>query len=121
MEKPKNIPDLGRYVEPYGYVKFGKVEALDSPIKEINYQIKAIYVRNYNMSEGKVASQIAHAVKNLPSTPKDCNIIVLKVSKSKFEKLCKEHNCSIHYDKGLTEVEEGTATAAAWIELKTNT
>ena len=28
-------------------------------------KIKAIYIKNLKMSEGKVAAQIAHAVKNL--------------------------------------------------------
>lgn len=39
-------------------------------------KIKAIYKKNLKMPEGKVASQIAHAVKNLGVTPIDCDIIV---------------------------------------------
>ena len=84
-------------------------------------RIKAIYKKNLKMSEGKVAAQIAHAVKNLGITPTDCDIIVLKVSDKKFNELVVE-NCTfgkVHYvqtDKGLTEVEVGTQTAAAWIE-----
>ena len=70
------------------------------------------------MSEGKVAAQIAHAVKNLGETPKDCDIIVLKVSDKKFSELISEHDCYIQTDKGLTEVESGTQTAAAWIDEK---
>ena len=68
------------------------------------------------MSEGKVAAQIAHAVKNLGETPIDCDIIVLKVSDKKFDELVSENDCYIQTDKGLTEVETGTQTAAAWIE-----
>ena len=66
------------------------------------------------MPEGKVASQIAHAVKNLGITPKNCDIIVLGVSDKKFEELIAENKgCYVHIDKGLTCVEQGTRTAAA--------
>ena len=72
------------------------------------------------MPEGKVASQIAHAVKNIGVTPVDCDIIVLIVSDKKFNELIKENsNCYVQYDKGLTIVETGTATAAAWIVKET--
>lgn len=70
------------------------------------------------MSEGKVAAQVAHAVKNLGLTPPDCDIVVLGVSTNKFKELTSNHNCYIQKDKGLTEVEQGTQTAAAWIELE---
>jgi peptidyl-tRNA hydrolase len=80
-------------------------------------RIKAIYKKNLKMPEGKVASQIAHAVKNLGITPIDSDIIVLKVSDKKFNELTQEHkDCYIQKDKGLTVVESGTETAAAWIE-----
>jgi peptidyl-tRNA hydrolase len=79
-------------------------------------RIKAIYKRNLKMTEGKVAAQIAHAVKNLGVTPVDCNIVVLKVSNKKFNELTEATDCYIQTDKGLTEVEGGTQTAAAWIE-----
>jgi len=79
-------------------------------------RIKAIYKRNLKMSEQKVASQIAHAVKNLGETPPDCSIIVLKVSNKKFDELTSSNDCYIQKDLGLTEVEAGTETAAAWIE-----
>ena len=68
------------------------------------------------MSEGKVAAQVAHAVKNLGITPTDCDIVVLKVSDKKFDELTSQNECYIQTDKGLTEVESGTKTAAAWIE-----
>ena len=79
-------------------------------------RIKVIYRKNLKMSEGKVASQVAHAVKNLGRTPINCDIIVLKVSDKKFFDLIKENTCSLQTDKGLTEVNKGEFTAAAWIE-----
>tara|TARA_R110000868_G_scaffold373906_1_gene638238 strand:+ start:62 stop:313 length:252 start_codon:yes stop_codon:yes gene_type:complete len=79
-------------------------------------RIKAIYIKNLKMSPEKMAAQIAHAVKNLGITPTDSDIIVLGVSKKKFGELTEEHtDCYVQVDKGLTEVEAGTATAAAWI------
>lgn len=84
----------------------------------MNMKVKVIYRKNLKMSEGKVAAQVAHAVKNLGYTSPDCDIVVLKVSDKKFNELTGQFKdiCYIHYDKGLTEVKEGTATAAAWIE-----
>jgi len=79
-------------------------------------RIKAIYVKNLKMTEGKVAAQVAHAVKNLGFTPVDCDIVVLGVSTKKFNELIAEHDCYVQVDKGLTQVESGTQTAAAWIE-----
>ena len=80
-------------------------------------KIKVIYRKNLKMTEGKVAAQVAHAVKNLGATPADCDIIVLKVSDKKFNELTEEYSdCYIQVDKGLTQVVRGTPTAAAWIE-----
>lgn len=81
-------------------------------------RIKAIYKKNLKMSECKVAAQIAHAVKNLGITPIDSDIIVLKVSDKKFGELTSQNDCYIQTDKGMTEVESGTQTAAAWIEIQ---
>ena len=47
------------------------------------------------MSEGKVAAQIAHAVKNLGITPVDSDIIVLKVSDKKFDELTSQNDLSL--------------------------
>lgn len=82
-------------------------------------RIKAIYKKNLKMPEGKVAAQVAHAVKNLGITPIDCDIIVLRVSNKKFYELVTQNkDCFIQVDKGLTVVDVGTVTAAAWIEYK---
>lgn len=81
-------------------------------------RIKAIYIKNLKMSPEKMAAQISHAVKNLGITPTDSDIIVLGVSRKKFGELIEEHDCYIQVDKGLTEVEAGTQTAAAWIEIQ---
>ena len=83
--------------------------------------IKVLYRRNLKMSDGKLSAQVAHAVKNLGSTPVDCDIIVLKASDKKFYEKIKElvdfnNKYYIQVDKGLTEVEQGTATTVAWVE-----
>jgi peptidyl-tRNA hydrolase len=80
-------------------------------------RIKAIYRKNLKMPEGKVASQVAHAVKNLGITPKDSIIVVLAVSDKKFDELTIGNlGCYVQVDMGLTCVESGTKTAAAWVE-----
>ncbi len=79
--------------------------------------IKVFYRKNLKMSTGKVASQVAHAVKNLGITPADSNIIVLKASNKRFNELVEIHKDGyVQIDKGLTEVDVDTKTAIAWIE-----
>ena len=62
-------------------------------------------------------------IKVRATSSRDCSIIVLKVSNKKFDELIDIHKnsggeVSIQTDLGLTEVEAGTETAAAWIENK---
>lgn len=68
------------------------------------------------MSEPKVAAQISHAVTGAGVTDPLCTIVVLKVSDKKFNELVVENDAYVHVDLGLTEINEGTESAAAWIE-----
>lgn len=79
------------------------------------------------MTEGKLASQVAHAVKNLQmtllgaSTPLDSDIIVLTASDKKFTEMVEMlesegYEYFVQIDKGLTEIPTGTMTTVAWIE-----
>lgn len=96
------------------YLKFDVSER--NKIKPV--RIKAVYRKNLKMSGDKVASQVSHAVKNLGYTSPDSTIIVLSVSDKKFNEMIAEHQCYVQVDMGLTQVEAGTPTAAAWIENK---
>ncbi len=83
-------------------------------------KVKIIYRKNLKMSEGKMAAQCCHAVRMLGPLPDDVDIIVLKVSDKKFFELVEVNEAFVQTDKGLTEVEEGTSTAAGWIENRTS-
>lgn len=85
--------------------------------------VKVYYNKTLEMSTGKVASQVAHAVTELlyrdDSIPD--KIIVLESRLSKMQDKIKEGKedglwISEQYDKDLTEVESGTLTAVAWVE-----
>lgn len=78
--------------------------------------VKAIYRRNLKMTEGKVASQVAHAVVGLSLAFKPSKIIVLKVTDKKFGELAEQNDCYLQEDGGFTEVNKGEVTAAAWVE-----
>lgn len=90
-------------------------------------RIKVLYRKNLKMTEGKLASQVAHAVKNLQmtllgaSTPLDSDIIVLTASDKKFTEMVEMlesegYEYFVQIDKGLTEIPTGTMTTVAWIE-----
>lgn len=79
-------------------------------------KIKVYYKKNLKMDVGKIASQVAHAVKNLGETPVDCDIVVLMASNKKFEEIKEKYKCYVQVDKGLTQVPVGTETALAYIE-----
>lgn len=77
--------------------------------------VKVIYRKNLKMSEGKLASQVAHAVIGL-GVKEECIIRVLKVSDKKFDELTNQEQCYIQRDWGLTEIDKDTPTCAAWYE-----
>lgn len=79
-------------------------------------RVKVIYRKNLRMSEGKIAAQVAHSIIGLGITDPRCIIVVLGVSNNKFKELTQNRECYIHHDLGLTEVDNGEKTSAAWIE-----
>lgn len=77
------------------------------------------------LSEGKLASQVAHVAKELgrmvPSVAVDDVIIVLGVSDGKYKQLSIDFQNQDNYwyqqiDNGLTEVIKGTPTAFGYID-----
>lgn len=78
-------------------------------------KIKVIYRKNLKMSPGKLAAQTIHAAMGL-ANPRPDIVVVLGVSCKKFWELVDEKDCYIHRDLGLTEVEAGEVTAAAWVD-----
>jgi peptidyl-tRNA hydrolase len=80
-------------------------------------KIQVRYNKNLKMSEGKLASQVAHLIIQMGITDINCDIVVLMAYNSTFKRLCKQvTNVHIFYDAGKTEVNIGTATVLGWIE-----
>ena len=79
-------------------------------------KITILYRKNLKMSPGKLAAQVGHAVAYVVAAGADpqASIVVLQATDKKFFEATKEP-CIIVKDKGLTEVEPGTATCAAFI------
>lgn len=87
-------------------------------------RIKIYYRKNLKMSEGKVASQVAHVAKELGrleySIASEDVIIVLGVSDTKYKELSLNYQTETfdwyeQVDKGITEVLEDTPTAFGYI------
>jgi peptidyl-tRNA hydrolase len=84
-------------------------------------EIRVYYNKTLGMSEGKIASQVAHAVAGLCDKigyNRDMNIIVLGKRNKSFIDLYEVVESGSSYmqvDKGLTEVGEGTKTAFAFL------
>ena len=79
-------------------------------------KVKVIYRKNLKLTPAKLAAQVAHAVLGLNIDDPLCSIIVLQASDKKFFEQIKKEKCYVQVDAGLTEVEAGTETVAAWIE-----
>ena len=89
-------------------------------------RVKAIYRKNlFNklfkkndkyVVASKIAAQVSHAVTGAGVTDPRCTLVVLPVSDKKFEELVERHSAYVHADSGLTLIEGGTRSAAAWVE-----
>lgn len=87
-------------------------------------KFKIYYNKNLKMSDGKLAAQVGHVMKELgrmtQSIPQEDVIVVLGLSATKFnEMLDKPKDYSYSYyqtDNGLTEVPAGTKTVCGFVE-----
>ena len=81
-------------------------------------KIKVLYRKKLDMSKGKLAAQVCHAVLGLGVTGVAHRIIVLEARDTKFWSHVKANQCYVHHDAGFTEVNIDEVTCAAWIEEK---
>lgn len=89
-------------------------------------RVKVYYNKDLKMSSGKLAAQVGHAVSGLYGVHGIIynsldTVVVLKLSSKKFtEKTSEIINDDVEsylqIDRGLTEVDSGTATAIAYVE-----
>ena len=87
-------------------------------------KFKIYYNKNLKMSDGKLAAQVGHVMKELgrmtQSVPQEDVIVVLGLSATKFNEMLdklkdyKYSYCQI--DNGLTEVPVGTKTVCGFVE-----
>lgn len=78
--------------------------------------VKVLYNKNLNMSVGKVASQVTHAVVRLNLDYHPDKVVVLEARQGKLVREMQSRQCSVQRDLGYTEVKEGAITAIAWEE-----
>lgn len=79
-------------------------------------RVKIIYRRNLSMTPGKLAAQAVHAAVALKVTDNTLPVVVLECSDKKFWETVERHSAVTIQDAGVTEVEPGTTTCAAFIE-----
>lgn len=106
-----------------------------APHSNNGYRTVVYYNKNLNMSAGKLAAQVAHVVRNLNAGDHFSHRIVVLASRAgKFNRLLEERKEIVlenqenpeqayyksffmeQYDRGLSEVEEGTLTCFAYVE-----
>ena len=78
--------------------------------------IKVIYRKKLNMTAGKLAAQVCHAVLGLGIAGVNHKIIVLEARDTKFWQLVSSNQAYVHHDAGFTEVDKNEETCAAWVE-----
>lgn len=91
-------------------------------------KIKVYYRKSLKLTDGKLAAQVGHVVRNLAIihgtyiAGKCDKIIVLHASDTKYNKLLTDIGscCKIYrqIDKGYTEVPDGTETCFGYVEFE---